>query len=499
MRIVSSEEMKELEKKAINDFGIDSLILMERAGVSTVEVLWNELEKLSKYSYLVFCGPGNNGGDGLVIARELLNYTEAVKVVFIDDFVTEEAKKNFEVYKSFGGEVIKISKENILEVPKLLGNSDVVIDAIFGTGLSRIVEGIYAEIIDYINLYSKFTVSVDIPTGVSADTARVLGTAIKADLTVTFEYPKVGHFLFPGRALTGKLKVVKIGIPKILGTIYPCDKLLLTKSYFEVPKRLKESNKSTYGKVIVIGGSENYIGAPLLSALGALRAGVGRVYIAGNNKVVVNAVNYEPGIIPITIDFTENSLYEIEKVLDSNTVVVIGPGLGRKEEIGEFVKKVFENVNVPMIVDADGIYYLSRFKDEILFKEKVVITPHPGEFAKFMEMKISEVKYNYKLVKEAAERYNLVIALKDVTTIISDGESIYFNLTGNSSLSKGGSGDILSGVIAGFVAQNHEVLNGVLTGIYTMGLAAEMYEYEGRNFVSEILDYLPKAITEVIK
>ncbi|ABR31628.1 carbohydrate kinase [Thermosipho melanesiensis] len=501
MRVVSSNEMKMLERKTIEDFGISNLVLMERAGVSTVEVLWRELGNLSQYSFLVFCGPGNNGGDGLVIARELLNFTEAVKVVLISDLTTNESRKNLEIYKSFGGEIIKISKENILDVPKLLENSNVVIDAIFGTGLSRDVKGIYAEVIDYINLYSKFTVSVDIPSGVSADTANVLGTAIRSDLTVTFEYPKVGHFLFPGRALTGKLKVVKIGMPKILSTIYPCDKLLLTNEHFTVPNRLKESNKSSYGKVIIIGGSKEFIGAPLLSALGAIRAGTGRVYMAGPRDIVKSAVNYEPGIIPIAIEneyFSENDVNIVNNYIDSDTVVVIGPGLGRKNGVGLFVKKIVGSVNVPIIIDADAIYHISNLKDKIKDKDNLVITPHPGEFAKFLGMNISEVKYNYKLVKETSKAYNSIIALKDVTTIISNGESLFFNVTGNSSLSKGGSGDILSGLIAGFIAQNGDVLNGVLLGVYVFGLAAEMYEYEGHNLISEILDYIPKAISEVM-
>lgn len=500
MRLVTSNEIKMLDQRAIKDFGINSLILMERAGISTIEVMWNEFKNLEKYSYAVFCGPGNNGGDGLVIARELLNYTEAIKVILMSEKLTSEATTNLNIFKSLGGEVIKLSDDNILEVVDIIKSSDIIIDAIFGVGLSKNVEGIYAEIINFINLYSNYTVSVDIPSGISADTGKILGTAIRSDLTVTFEFPKIGHILFPGREFSGKLKVVKIGIPKVLQDLNPCDKILLTKDYFNIPKRFKESNKGTYGKVVIIGGSKDYIGAPVLSSIAAIRSGAGKVILFSTEKSTTVALNHELGIIPITISkdyFDKSHIKLILPYIDEKTSVVIGPGIGRNPFTEEFTVELLKNINSPAVIDADAISLLRNHKNILSEKKNIIITPHPGELSNFLELDIDSVKYNYKLVKETAEKYNLLLVLKDVTTIISDGEKIFFNVTGNTSLSKGGSGDILSGLIGGFLAQSGNVLESSLAAVYILGIASELYEYEGYNLITEILNNIPKAIAEV--
>lgn len=502
MRIVTGNEIKKIDKQTTEDFGIDGLVLMERAGISTVEVMWSELGDLKNYTYTVFCGPGNNGGDGLVIARELLNYTEAVKIILLSDVTTPDAQKNLNILKSVGGEIIKIDDNNLLKIPELIKNSDVVIDAIFGVGLKREITGIYVDIINYINLYSNYIVSVDIPSGISSDTGKILGTAVHADITVTFEFPKIGHFLFPGREFTGKLKIAKIGIPKVIQDLHPCDKLLITKNHIKLPKRYKESNKGTYGKVIIIGGSKDYIGAPLLSSLAAIRSGVGKVFLFAPENVIYNAVSYEPGIIPISIKddyFKKNHLSKLYSYIDNSTVIVVGPGIGRNQSTKEFLVELIKNIKVPTVIDADAIYLLKEYKELIASHGKIVLTPHPGELANFLNMNIEEIKYNYKIVKNIAQNLNSIIILKDVTTIISDGERIFFNITGNTSLSKGGSGDILSGLIGGFIAQKLSMLESSITAVYILGLSAELYEYEGYNFISEIINNIPKAIMEVKK
>ncbi|QTA37707.1 NAD(P)H-hydrate dehydratase [Thermosipho ferrireducens] len=503
MRVVTASEMKKLDEKTIKNIGIPSLVLMERAGISVVEALWRELGNLSNQSFLIICGKGNNGGDGLVIARELLNFTEAVKVLLFDssEKLSDDNRKNLELFKNVGGEVMYIQNMNYDDIAQLIENYDVVVDAIFGTGLSKPVTSPYNEIIDLVNLYSKYTVSVDLPSGISADTGKILGAAVKADLTVTFEFPKVGHILFPGRKLTGKLKIAKIGIPRALQDILPSDRFLITPNTIKIPERLRESNKGTFGKVIIVGGSPNYIGAPLLSALGAIRAGAGLVYLFGPEKVVYNAVQFEPGIIACPFNdnyLTEKAFDYLLRFVDKKTVIVLGPGLGREKETEDFVKKVLQNLSVPMVIDADGLYHLSNFKDILGSKQNIVLTPHPGELARFENLSVEKVKYNYILAEEIAIKYHTILALKDVTTIITNGKNVYFNITGNTSLSKGGSGDILSGLIAGFISQGGSLLDSTIAASYILGRAAELYDFEGRNKITEILDLIPQAIREVV-
>ncbi|MBO8160095.1 MAG: NAD(P)H-hydrate dehydratase [Thermosipho sp. (in: Bacteria)] len=503
MNIVNSREIKELDKQTINKAGIDSLILMERAGVSVIEILKKYLKRLSDKVFTVVCGKGNNGGDGLVVARELLNYTNNVNLVIVEDFSTNESKVNFQIYKNLGGKYVKYSEECVNTVKEIILNSDVVIDAIFGVGLSKNIEGNYYSLIELINKFSKFVVAIDIPSGISADTGKELNIAIRANLTVTFEFPKVGNFLFPGREFTGNLEVVKIGFPKYVIDNFRFDKFLITPELIKLPERISNSNKGTYGKVIVIGGTEEYYGAPLLSSLGAMRAGAGKVIMFGSKNIVRNAVNFEPGIIGVSFEeekvFTQKYIEKILSYEDSKTVYILGPGLGRSSKAKNFVEKFIKIVKKPLVLDADGIINISSFKEEIMGKNNLILTPHPGEFSYFLDLPISEVKYNYDLVRKIASEMGIIINLKDSTSIISDGNYVYFNITGNSSLSKGGSGDILSGLIAGFIAQGLPLIESVKTASYVLGKAAELYKPEGINLVSEILNYIPVVINELRK
>ncbi|AFG35365.1 bifunctional ADP-dependent NAD(P)H-hydrate dehydratase/NAD(P)H-hydrate epimerase [Fervidobacterium pennivorans subsp. shakshaketiis] len=498
MFAITSKEMKELEKRTITDFDISEEILMERAGISVVQAIWNEYGELPSKSFVIVCGSGNNGGDGYVAARDLLNYTEAVRVISVGYPTTEVARKNYERYLKHGGIVYNYSELGLEEASKIISEADIVIDALFGTGLNReISDEELTKLIEIMNLYSRCIVSVDIPSGVCADDGKIMGCAIQADLTVTFGLPKVGHFLFPGRELCGKLKIAKIGIPSLNMLTYGINKELITTEKLRLPSRPRWSNKGTYSQVVIIGGSNKYIGAPVLSSLAALRSGASMVKVVSVSKVCECAMNHDPSLICVNIgeDFNVERLEDFISTVNKDAIFVVGPGWDtqKSEEKLNIIRKLLLVPNT-MIIDADGLNVLSQNID--LLKEKnpsksVILTPHPGEFSRLTKKTLEDVKQNYELVYEFSEKYGVITVLKDATSIISDGKKIYFNITGNTSLSKAGSGDILSGLLAGLISQHLEPIEAVKAGVYVFGLAGEMVPVEGMNSAFNILNYIP--------
>ncbi|WP_448377120.1 NAD(P)H-hydrate epimerase [Fervidobacterium sp.] len=504
MFVITSGEMKNLEKRATEDFSITEDILMERAGISVVQAMWSEFGDLSQKSFVVICGIGNNGGDGYVVARDVLNYTEAVKVIALDYPITESAKRNYERYLKHGGIFYAYKDLSIEEVSKIISEADIVVDAIFGTGLSRdINDENITRLIEIINIYSKQIVSVDIPSGVSADTGRIMGCAVQSDLTVTFSLPKPGHFLFPGRELTGKLKIAKIGIPELEFLYHGVNRYLLTPEQLIFPERPRWANKSTFSQVVVIGGSEKYIGAPVLTALAAQRSGASMVKLVSIADVCQCAFSHDPSLICVNVVGWSNlkKVYEFFETVKEDTVFVVGPGwdVDSFEEKCTILEKLIRMPN-PVIIDADGLNIIAG-KTDILKKKAlgktIIITPHPGEFSKLSRREISEVKQNYGLVEGYSKEYGIITILKDATSIISDGKSTYFNITGNTSLSKAGSGDILSGIIGALIAQHLEPLDAAKTAVYTFGIAGEIVPVQGMNSAYEVLNNIPKAFKDI--
>lgn len=499
MRIVTASEMRQLESTTFHEFLIDEEILMERAGISVVEAMWNELGDLRSKNFVVLCGPGNNGGDGFVIARDLLNTTEAVRVVILDEPRSGTARKNFERYVKQGGVVLKFDELDPKFVSNIISSADVVVDAIFGTGLNKpITDERYASVIEMINFYSRYVVSVDVPSGVEADTGKVLEHAVRADMTVTFGFPKPGHFLYPGRELTGKLKVANIGIPQQASTLLYSGMYLLTRDTIERPQRPKWAYKGYFKRVYVIGGSELYKGAPILTALAAQRSGAGYVKLISTREVCNLAIGIDPSLVCVSLEDLYD-VYEILREMGEGTVCVLGPGWGledsdEKLRLTEHLLKEFKGI---LILDADGLNILSNRVDVLKNpdrKARVVLTPHPGEFSKLTGKPVSEVRQNYNELKSFCAEFNVITILKDATSIISDGNSVFFNVTGNSSLSKAGSGDILSGIIAGFISQHMEPLEAVKAAAYFFGLIGESVESEGMNSSYELLNRMSMVI-----
>ncbi len=494
--------MRKLDKKTIEELGIPSRVLMERAGVSVVMSLEQEIGDLSNLSFLVVVGKGNNGGDGLVVARNLLDFSFDVTAILLSRDLKGDPLENLKAFEKLGGNVLVLGQD--IDIPgfeKLAISSDVIVDAILGIGLKGNVRENVAEIIEIINQSPAYKVCVDISSGIDSDTGKVMGAAVKCDLTVTFAFPKIGHILPPGRQYSGKLKVASIGIPKIFGSEVSSNRFIFTESMAKnlLPERPQDSNKGTFGKVAIIAGSRYYTGAPVLAALGAMRSGCGLTYLLTPEPFNTVATTHHPDLISIPVPgcegfFCKKSLEEVMKFAEVADAVAIGPGLSREEGVKVFVNEI-ALIDKPLVIDADGINNLTL---EVLKKRSAptILTPHPGEFARLIGEEIDNVKYNYELAESFAKDHECVLVLKGNTTIITDGNTTLFNLTGNSALAKGGSGDVLTGMIVSFLAQGLEPLHAAALSVYLHGLTANAYE--GDEATMSPLD-IPDILKSVIK
>ncbi|HBT40037.1 MAG: Carbohydrate kinase, YjeF related protein [Thermotoga sp. 50_1627] len=509
MKIISNEEMRALERLTEESLKIPASFLMERAGLAVVLALEQELGDLSSKSFLVLCGTGNNGGDGLVVARNLLDHTDMVSCVIVgeEERMTNLTRDNLERLRLIGVDVKKFGSDIGLNgLAEMIKRSDVLVDALLGTGSRGEVRGPLSDIINLVNLYAGYVVSVDLPSGLECDTGRVLGMAIKANLTVTFVLPKPCHVLFPGRELTGKLKVANIGIPRSLCESMNLKRSIITKSHVKriLPERKKDSHKKTFGTLLVVAGSRQYLGAPILTCLGALRSGCGYVRLLSCEEVGRLAVGREPGLVFTSIDGDSFSPKDLDLALElaqESDAIVLGPGLTNREHVCDFVMNFLVQIDKPVLIDADGLNCISKGVDVLnSVRAPVIITPHPGEFARLVRQPIEQVRYNYLLAEKFALDHSVVVVLKGATTIITDGKNTYYNLVGNTSLAKAGSGDVLSGVIGGFLAQGVAPMEACVLGVYVHGLASEKYSTrEGTMLVSELVDLIPYAVEEVAR
>ncbi len=483
MYVLTSSEMRELDRRTIEELGIPSRVLMERAGVSVVLAMEQDLGDLSSYEFVVLVGKGNNGGDGLVVARTLLDYTPNVTAILLTRNLKGDALSNLQSFERLGGETLVLGEDiGLEELEHILMSTHVIVDALLGIGIKGEVRENLAEIIEMVNLSPAYRVCVDVPSGIDSDTGKIMGVAVGCDLTVTFACPKIGHILHPGRKMSGKLKVASIGIPKALMDSANLKRRLATEEIVRrlVPERPDDSNKGTFGRVAIIGGSILYSGAPVLSALGSMRSGAGLTYVLVPEEVHTVAVANSPEVISIPLPscggfLCEDSVDKALEWIERMSVVAIGPGLGLNERTVAFVEGLI-GVEKPLVIDADGLNALSKIGIEKLKGRKAptVITPHPGEMARLTEKDVEEVKGSYELAERVAKDLGIVVVLKDSTTIVTNGERTFFNTSGTSALAKGGSGDVLTGVIASLIAQGLEPIDAAILGVYVHGAASHL-------------------------
>lgn len=479
IKVCNTEQIKTYEKMAEN-IGITPLILMENAAIGVVSVIKKFFDVKCK-EIVVCCGRGNNGGDGLAVARHLKNGGAKVTVIMVEDNnkkLSKETETNFSIIKGMGLNIICF-KEKDNFISRVLENASLIVDAIFGTGIKREITGIYRSIIEEINAKGKKVVSIDIPSGIEADTGKVLGLSVKADITVALGFMKLGHILFPGREYAGHIEVVDISLLEVEDTGFY---LLNEEDRKLLKKRKANTHKGDYGHLVVVGGSKGKSGAVVMVGMSALRSGAGLVTIVcpENLNLIIESCSLELMTFPFP---DKEGFFEVKDMTPLNTflkrksALVIGPGMGFTESTERFLIEVLKNYTGKVVIDADGLNCLSKNLDIIKQREdiEVVLTPHPGEMAKLTGKSISEILENpVKTVMEFATELNCHVVLKGATTVYSDHKGkIYFSTYGNPGMATAGSGDVLSGIMGSFLAQKYDTKEAILLALLLHGSAGD--------------------------
>jgi hydroxyethylthiazole kinase-like uncharacterized protein yjeF len=513
MRVVTADTMQEIDKKAIKEWGIPGLHLMESAGRSCVEEIIAEFGL--KGRSVIMAGKGNNGGDGYVIARLLSQKGWNVKVIILADReqITGDAAVNLE--KLPGSVINYCTHEGQLSALHMeeISQADVIVDALLGTGLCSNVSGIYLEAVDLMNASGRPVVSVDIPSGIDGTTGLVLGDAVRAYITVTFAFAKLGHVLYPGAEHTGRLVVADIGIPpKVMETASSYDFLNADTIRPMLHRRDRLAHKGHFGHCLIIAGSTGKTGAAALSANSAVRAGSGLVTLAAPESIhtVLEIKTTEAMTFPLPDSgsghLTNSAYPAIEKLLVGKDAVAIGPGLDRRPGTFALVQNLVETVALPLVIDADGLNALAE--DMTVLKRKkskqVILTPHPGEMSRLLGSSIPDVEaIRISVAQEFARNYGVYLVLKGARTIIaSPAGTAAINGSGNPGMATGGMGDVLTGIIVSLLGQGYAAWDACRLGVFLHGFAADMVAEEkgeiGIN-ASDVLEKLPYAYDKLLK
>ncbi|MEW6570778.1 MAG: NAD(P)H-hydrate dehydratase [Nitrospirota bacterium] len=533
MKVVSAEEMQKIDTETIQSLGIPGSVLMERAGLA---VAGRIKEIFGRRRVIVISGSGNNGGDGLVVSRNLHNEDWDVMTFLISkpEYLKADALQQYRIASKMGVDIRPI-EELLTSHPSILIKHPIIVDAILGTGLTKEVKGLLADVIRFINRLKIPVVSIDIPSGISSDNGQIMGEAVKAEYTVTFGLPKRGHLLYPGVEHTGELIIENIGFPR---DIIESDKIkveLIEKSHVSdlLPSRVRYSHKGDYGHVLVIAGSKGKTGAALMTAKASLRCGAGLVTLGipeSLSGIFQTRVTEEMTLILPDKDgaLSSEALDQILTFLDEKAdVVAIGPGMGVSQDSRRIVMALMKNSTKPLVIDADGINSIeggmSVFRKA---KAPIIFTPHPGEMAKLLQGMRSETqnkktdpslttftkkrrggtavstkdveKDRITIAMSFAEKSGTFLVLKGVPTVIAAPEGrAFINPTGNPGMATAGTGDVLTGMIAGFLGQNRHPLNASITAVFLHGMAGDIAAAQKGHhslIASDIIENIPTAI-----
>ena len=493
---VNAAQMKAADQYTIQKLGVPSLELMEHAAQACVQVL--EDEKVDLSHVCVVCGSGNNGGDGFAIARFLQNNRYSVETFCVGnpEHYTEETQEQMHRLQECGGKITYGMPQE--------DSYSVIIDAVFGVGLSRKVEGRYRQVIEQMNRMRGTKFAVDIPSGLSATTGCILGCAFKADYTVTFQLKKIGLELSQGRTMAGRVIVPDIGIST--DSICEDQEIVRTagKDIYRkmLPDRPEDSNKGTYGRLLVIAGSKGMAGAAYLNAHAAYMTGAGlvRVYTSSDNREILQTLLPEA----IITTYEEYNKEELLSLLTWADGVCIGSGLGMSRLSEKILKTVIEYVKVPCLIDADGLNLLAENNNYLnqMAERRFVITPHMKEMSRLTGTPVEELKADrIQILKDFISRYRITCVLKDSRTLIaSEEKGIRMNLTGNSAMAKAGSGDVLAGVISGWMVQGKEAEDAAELGTYIHGLSGDLAKFEKGVYsvmARDLIEYISKALMKL--
>ena len=498
MRIATSEIMRKIDSYCINELKIPGILLMENAALKVIKNL--ELDKYN--SFCVICTKGNNGGDGFAVARHLHILNKKIEVFLVGDKdgMSPDCKVNYDILKKIGVKINKVNNiEDINNLRESIEKNQVTIDSIFGTGLSRNVEGIYDSVISIINENSKYIISVDVPSGFDSNTGKVLGNCIRANKTVSFQLYKRGFLNYHTDGLTGKIVVEDIGIPESAINKFHNNEFIMDEWMIKNNMKIrgKYSYKGDYGRILIVAGSSGFTGAAYICAQGAVKSGAGLVTLCCSKEI--QPILSSKLVESMTISFDEKD--KIKEIIEKSDAIAIGPGMGDNQSTFELLEYIINNSTKPVVIDADGINVLKNRLDILMNKKcQIILTPHLGEMSKITGLDIDYIKENrLEVSKKIAKDYNVIVLLKGYNTIITDGNTTVINPTGNSAMASGGMGDCLTGMIASFIGQGYKPMIAAYIAAFIHGYCGE--ELSRDMFcvnASHILESLPFVIKKFI-
>ena len=509
IRVLSAKQISACDRAAIEEYRIPGLVLMENAGVQVVEAMTEWCDGDLPARVAILCGKGNNGGDGLVVARHLHDSGVQVSVWLLAAAgdLKEDPATNLGIAEAAGLRIEQVVDDaGWVALTAELQATDCIVDALLGTGLHRAARGEIAEAIEAINRSTIPVVAVDVPSGVSADTSNLLGATVEADLTVTFAAPKVCHVMGPTDIYCGEVVVADIGIPRRVMESAPASLQLLTASdaLALLPVRAMESHKGDCGRVLVVAGSVGTTGAAALTAEGACRGGAGLVTVATPEPVypIVAAKLTEPLVVPLPVmecgGLGDAAVDRVLEMTVNADVLAIGPGLGTDASTVAAIRSVLDQTGVPIVVDADGLNAFAGEPQLIASEVARVLTPHPGEMARLLGSSVAKVQADRVAAAERlAAEADAIVVLKGYRTVISGSDLPVVNSTGNAGMATGGSGDVLTGMIAALIGQGLPPADAACLAVFLHGLAGDLAadEFGELSLVAgDLLDCLPAAI-----
>ena len=491
--VVSSIKMKELDQLTCDILKISPFQLMEKAGNKLFQYLKTKTNKKDKI--VIVSGIGNNGGDALVLAKHLYSNGFNINVFIVGD-LTKQSNENKLAHKALVDlkiDIQSISKASNLNIIKdSLFKTDFIIDGIFGIGLEREVKGIFKDVIEMINQSKKHTFSIDIPSGINSDNGLVEGIAVKASETLIIEHHKQGNLLEDALDYQGTSTLIKIGI---VDDLESPSFLLEDSNIMNIKKRNHNSHKYHYGSILSIAGSKGLMGAGILSAFSSLKAGGGLSYLLYNDIDKAYIKNPFPEIM---ID-TYFNVSDIKNALNKKTSIVFGPGLGRSRDINYEILETLLNTNIPLVIDADGLYYFKKFLNKEHLNKNITVTPHHGELSMLLDIDVNDIKKDpLKYTKLITNKYNLNIILKGPCTIISTKEQTYYSTLGNPGMATAGSGDVLSGILGSFIGRDYPIIESLKLSVYIHSLAS-LYSSKEIGIESMTASDIMSNISKVIK
>ncbi len=513
MRVLNSAQMREADRRTIEEIGIPSLVLMENAGRQVVAAIESVHAELLEQRVAVLCGRGNNGGDGFVVARTLVQRGVEVSVFLIGRVadVRGDARTNLEILGRLGLTIVEISDSQAWELHfSEIGQCSLIIDAIFGTGLNAPLSGLLETVVADVNASGIPVVAIDLPSGLSADSHEPIGDSIEAGMTVTLAAPKLPLVLPPAETRAGDIVIADIGIPGLVIEALEGARVdLLTRGGMRelVTPRAADSHKGDYGHVLVIAGSRGKTGAAHLSGVGALRSGAGLVTIATPACCQALVAAMAPEYMTEAIEETPNGLDPgaVDRVLElARDVIAIGPGLGRSSGTIEFVRTLFDRATTPLVIDADALNAFAGDPDRLRGREgrEVIITPHPGEMARLVGMSADEVQASrLEIARNFAVSQHVYVILKGHRTLIATpDEKVFINPTGNAGMATGGTGDVLTGMVAAWLAQLLDAEAACKIAVYLHGMAGDLTEADEGEIsmtAADLVGHLGDAILEL--